>query len=399
MSWPDVPSEFAQCLISNTHISSHIFWIGDLNYRLNEPLTREQYTEATPDVLLAFDQLHEELKHRRVFQQFNEGRITFRPTYKYDPGTDTYDSSEKSRPPAWCDRILWKGLRIVQQTYGSVMQLRLSDHKPVYSEFMCGVKSIDEEKYNRVNADVLKHVDKYENDNQPQITVEKTDIDFREIRFNETYTEDFIVANNCHLPVDFEFRSNLQTTATAATTPLGISKICESWLNVEPTCGRLITGKSMSIRLKLRIDAQTAWRMHRKQQESGGSGASGALDILVLHVKNGADIFITVMGTYRPSCFGFSVETLIRLKRPVAQMRIEELMRVEARDADVVQTLPAGIQIPREVFLLVDHLYRTGMRTPNLFTTDRRQVVRHNADVTAIRDQLDGWDEQQAIGW
>lgn len=281
----------------------------------------------------------------------------------------------------------------MQQTYGSVMQLRLSDHKPVYATFTCGIKSIDEEKYNRVNADVLKHVDKYENDNQPQITVEKTDIDFREIRFNETYTEDFIVANNCHLPVDFEFRSNQPSSSQTATTPNGISKICESWLNVEPTHGRLITGKSMSIRLKLRIDAATAWRMHRKQKEPGG--ANGALDILVLHVKNGADIFITVMGRYRPSCFGFSVETLIRLERPVARMDLMELMEVESR-ADFLSTLPATIQIPREVYLLVDHLYRKGMRTPNLFTADRQ--YRNLPDVNAIRDQLDGWNAQQTIG-
>ena len=48
----------------------------------------------------------------RVFHYLREGPIGFRPTYKFDKGDPTdlaYDSSEKRRVPAWCDRILFRG--------------------------------------------------------------------------------------------------------------------------------------------------------------------------------------------------------------------------------------------------------------------------------------------------
>ena len=36
-----------------------------------------------------------------AFTGYQEGPLLFRPTYRYDLGTDNYDTSEKMRIPAW----------------------------------------------------------------------------------------------------------------------------------------------------------------------------------------------------------------------------------------------------------------------------------------------------------
>jgi hypothetical protein len=91
-----------------------IFWQGDLNYRIDVSQSLEEILNRcrTHDIayLLPLDQLNIERAAGRAFQGFSEGPINFLPTYKYIPGTDDYDNrpDKKLRPPAWCDRILWR---------------------------------------------------------------------------------------------------------------------------------------------------------------------------------------------------------------------------------------------------------------------------------------------------
>lgn len=125
-----------------------IFWIGDLNYRINLPneevrrelvSQRDNYLEK----LLGYDQLSQEINTGVVFNGFKEPTIKFRPTYKYDHGTDTYDSSEKARTPSWTDRIVYKGDNLRPLAYSDA-SLVLSDHKPVYAAYRAKVDFVDE---------------------------------------------------------------------------------------------------------------------------------------------------------------------------------------------------------------------------------------------------------------
>ncbi|KAF8657630.1 hypothetical protein HU200_059779 [Digitaria exilis] len=116
--------------------------LGDLNYRisLEEAETRSLVQAKNWAILLENDQLLFEFSRGRHFEGWQEGLITFSPTYKYHPNSDQYyccfdgARGEKKRAPAWCDRILWRGKGLKQIQY-ETCSYRLSDHRPVRAVF------------------------------------------------------------------------------------------------------------------------------------------------------------------------------------------------------------------------------------------------------------------------
>ncbi|XP_040989551.1 type I inositol polyphosphate 5-phosphatase 2-like isoform X1 [Juglans microcarpa x Juglans regia] len=138
-------------------IPSHdqIFWFGDLNYRINmlDAEVRKLVDLRRWDELLNNDQLSKELRSGHVFDGWKEGVIDFPPTYKYEINSDRYvgenpKEGEKKRSPAWCDRILWLGKGIKQLSY-KMAEIRLSDHRPVCSDFLVEVEVLDHRKLRR----------------------------------------------------------------------------------------------------------------------------------------------------------------------------------------------------------------------------------------------------------
>lgn len=138
-------------------ITAHdqVFWFGDLNYRLNglDTDVRKLVALEKWDELLIHDQLKKELSTGRVFGGWKEGPISFPPTYKYEFNSDRYvgenpREGEKKRSPAWCDRILWFG-KGIKQLYYKRANLRLSDHRPVSSNFVVEVEVFDHRKLKR----------------------------------------------------------------------------------------------------------------------------------------------------------------------------------------------------------------------------------------------------------
>ncbi|KAL9595953.1 MAG: hypothetical protein Q9219_006113 [cf. Caloplaca sp. 3 TL-2023] len=120
---------------------------GDLNYRI-DTMSREVVIKAIQSgnlaKLLERDQLLVSRRKNPTFalKDFAELPIDFDPTYKYDIGSDDYDSSEKHRAPAWCDRILYRSSGKIKQLDYRRHTLRISDHRPVSGEFRIRIKSV-----------------------------------------------------------------------------------------------------------------------------------------------------------------------------------------------------------------------------------------------------------------
>lgn len=121
---------------------------GDMNYRIDLP--RDAVLSAIHqndfEKLLEHDQLLTQRRKNPGFRlrPFTEAPINFAPTYKYNVGSNDYDTSEKKRTPAWCDRIYYRGssTKIIAKNYQR-HEAYASDHRPVSAAFAVNVKSVD----------------------------------------------------------------------------------------------------------------------------------------------------------------------------------------------------------------------------------------------------------------
>ncbi|XP_049619136.1 phosphatidylinositol polyphosphate 5-phosphatase type IV [Syngnathus scovelli] len=126
-----------------------VFWFGDFNFRLgHERASVESIIKRTSgddmDALMEHDQLSKEMKDGSIFKGFQEANIHFPPTYKFDIGSDVYDSSAKQRTPSYTDRILFRtryadDIHVLK--YASCSSIKTSDHRPVIGIYHVKLKA------------------------------------------------------------------------------------------------------------------------------------------------------------------------------------------------------------------------------------------------------------------
>ncbi|KAL9165524.1 hypothetical protein ABFS82_06G175800 [Erythranthe guttata] len=157
-----------------------VVFLGDFNYRLDGisyDEARDFVSQRCFDWLREKDQLRAEMEAGHVFQGMREAVIKFPPTYKFErnqPGLAGYDSGEKKRVPAWCDRILYRDSRSTSAStcsldcpvaasvlqYEACMDVTDSDHKPVRCILNVEVARVDETVRRQEFGEIIKSNDK-----------------------------------------------------------------------------------------------------------------------------------------------------------------------------------------------------------------------------------------------
>lgn len=348
-----------------------IFWLGDLNYRIDESMPTERVLElsekAQLDELRKLDQLNIERAHGRAFEGFEEGRLNFVPTYKYQPGTDVYEKrpEKKLRAPAWCDRILWMALEpahVQQLTYNRSEAPNVSDHKAVYSTLRVTIKDVIRPKRTEIHNELMKLLDRFENQTLPMVGLDKVNLDFGEITYENSMTLPIQITNTGNVVAKYRFVPKLDE-----------STLCKPWIKVEPPYGLIIPGeKPAQINVTITVDKSTAQLLNQ--------GREVLDDILILRLENGRDYYITVKAAYARSCFGMSVDELVLYSDPIRNVPLDPIKRAEKYDPSPANALC----VPKELWRLIDAIYEKGLQEPDLFVDPGNPE-----EVKQIRECLD----------
>ncbi|KAK9384462.1 Endonuclease/exonuclease/phosphatase [Lipomyces mesembrius] len=328
-------------------INSIVFILGDLNYRL--AMDRSDISQLVAkkdyDALLFWDQLRNEIKEGSVLIGFQEGPISFQPTYKYDIGTNVFDTSEKARVPAYTDRILYTTYpSLAQLDYETFMHYISSDHKPVAATFELRTMLLDADKRAQIVKRLLHDLDVRENESRPKVEVEKTDV----------LCSDMTVLSTVHQTVKLKNCGNTQVAWE-------IEIIDGSLIEVETPEGVLPPGATQIVRVSFNVPPNV----------------THISEIFILRIINRQDYFISINGNVLPSCFGASLEDMIR--KPSG-----------ARHGFLAPQSAPQLNIPREIWKCVDFLS----------TRITREIFRRPGDETVgelVRNWLDNGDDFDSI--
>uniref|UniRef100_A0A2K1ZUC7 Inositol polyphosphate-related phosphatase domain-containing protein n=1 Tax=Populus trichocarpa TaxID=3694 RepID=A0A2K1ZUC7_POPTR len=192
-----------------------VVFLGDFNYRLfgiSYDEARDFVSQRSFDWLREKDQLRAEMQAGKVFQGMREAVIAFPPTYKFarhQPGLAGYDSGEKKRIPAWCDRIIYRDNRsapvsdcsldcpvvssIIQ--YEACMDVIESDHKPVRCKFHVQVAHVDRSVRRQEFGEVIRSNEKVRSILEQLPHVPDTAISTNNIRLQSQDTVVFRITN------------------------------------------------------------------------------------------------------------------------------------------------------------------------------------------------------------
>ncbi|KAL6578201.1 hypothetical protein OROMI_010529 [Orobanche minor] len=241
-----------------------VIFCGDFNYRLfgiSYDEARDFVSQRSFDWLREKDQLRAEMKAGKVFQGMREALIRFPPTYKFErgkPGLGGYDSGEKKRIPAWCDRVLYRDNRATPTEecclecpvvasilqYDACMDVTESDHKPVRCKFNVDIARVERSIRRQELGILLQSNDDIRSSLEALRLVPETTVNTNRISLQNQDTFNFKITNRSGEDIVFyqiicEGQSTLNEGEVASEYHPRGSLGFPRWLEVTPAAGMI----------------------------------------------------------------------------------------------------------------------------------------------------------------
>lgn len=304
----------------------YIFWLGDLNYRLDCLSTKKiiNYISLSDfNSCLEYDQLNNAKKLHGILEDFNEGDIDFLPTFKYLIGSNQHNLK---RDPAWCDRILWKGNAILDR-YGSCDSIQISDHKPVFSYFNLNLKKKDLNKMEQVKSQIYNEIDKKHREDTPKVSVSTNKIVFDNVRYKTESIQTFSIENKGKSSLKFKIKN-------------------EYWIKCTPKEYLLNSGDCVTITACLVIDSSFLHKYRNLKVKSP--------IFLKIKVLKGNSLFVEADCDFVDTFIGYSCDTL-SLKMPSKKFS----------------------DLPNPLVRIIEYLKHEGIKLNNLFevSVDQNMIL------------------------
>ncbi|KAI0490229.1 type II inositol-1,4,5-trisphosphate 5-phosphatase [Xylaria cf. heliscus] len=344
-------------------------WCDRILYRTRKDT--EQYKQQQQDQLDA-KKRDEDMKKRGIEEAANDESVLF----DYDPTTDSssdtpatsdtvydydeYDEEEYNTEQVQAQDGFVDDISL--DLYTSHQRIMSSDHKPLVAVFTLKYDAVVPELKAKVHAEVARELDRVENEGRPGITVvvdgsEGTvgdgsgGIDFGDIGFMRRKSRSLTIANTGRVQANLSFLERPKDADADQQKP--------EWLGVKFTNASSdyserkddISETEISLEPGETVNAVIEIEVHDiKQLQALNENPTQLEDVLVLRVVEGRDHFIPIRATWQPSCFGRSLEELIRIPKG----GIAALMKQRPKTGSIPYNLDVHSSSPAELFKLIE---------------------------------------------
>ncbi|WVQ93909.1 hypothetical protein IAU59_000987 [Kwoniella sp. CBS 9459] len=349
-----------------TQEDSHVlFWLGDLNYRIDLPdnEVKKLVEEKKWEDMLAKDQLRNDIISEQSFTGFAEPEITFHPTFKYVHGSTTHDPR---RAPAYTDRIIYNfpsnpytpstALELKCEGYTS-HDILWSDHRPVTATYSVQIRVADESSRGVELAGVMKELDRLEEVYRPSLEIDGTSLEFGRVRYRQPVVREVKLRNVGRVPATYNFKP-----------PSSDKPICKPFMWPFPATAVVQPGQDVTLKVVICVDDSASAKLTLGEDIN---------DVLVLQIAGGKDFFITIQGAFQPSIVGLPLHVLSALSAPIRDIPLADRKVLARPLAPSTTNGDAPAKPVRDVWRLLEYLMANGQGVEDLWVKkeDIRDVI------------------------